>query len=225
MITITLTPGAGTTYTNPTVTACDSTNVNGTWYYSSTTAIDTFATSGCDSIVHTPVVITTFTTSTLNETFCGSYTAPDGATYTTPGTYMATIPNGSGCDSVITINLSAGAGIVHTGPAQSGCDSVQVNGNWYFTTTTAIDTFTTASCDSIVHTNVTVTNSTSSTITAAFCGVYTAPSGATFTTPGTYTDIITNTAGCDSVITLVLTQGSPSVTTTAPIVALSLIHI
>ncbi|WP_258098294.1 T9SS type A sorting domain-containing protein [Marinoscillum pacificum] len=47
--------------------------------------------------------------------------------------------------------------------------------------------------------------STSSSISRSSCGDYTAPSGAVFTTSGTYEDIITNSAGCDSVITIDLT--------------------
>ncbi|MFH0894076.1 MAG: T9SS type A sorting domain-containing protein [Bacteroidota bacterium] len=46
------------------------------------------------------------TTSTISPTVCGSYTAPDGAVYTTSGTQTAIIPNGAGCDSTITINLT-----------------------------------------------------------------------------------------------------------------------
>jgi hypothetical protein len=47
------------------------------------------------------------TYATLNETACFSYTLPSGnATYTTSGTYMDTIANYTGCDSIITINLT-----------------------------------------------------------------------------------------------------------------------
>ena len=49
----------------------------------------------------------TNSTNTINETVCGSYTVPSGdETYTTSGTYMDTIPNASGCDSILTINLT-----------------------------------------------------------------------------------------------------------------------
>lgn len=47
---------------------------------------------------------------------------------------------------------------------------------------------------------------TSSSISPVSCGAYTSPSGNnTWTTTGTYTDVIPNTAGCDSVITVNLT--------------------
>ncbi len=46
------------------------------------------------------------TSSQINETGCGTYTAPDGQIYTQSGTYNATIPNATGCDSLITINLT-----------------------------------------------------------------------------------------------------------------------
>ena len=47
------------------------------------------------------------TRSEIEEIFCGSYTVPSGdETYTSPGTYMDTIPNHMGCDSIITIHLT-----------------------------------------------------------------------------------------------------------------------
>jgi len=46
------------------------------------------------------------TTSTITETACDTYTSPAGNIYTTTGTYIDTIPNAAGCDSVITINLT-----------------------------------------------------------------------------------------------------------------------
>jgi hypothetical protein len=45
------------------------------------------------------------TSSTLNENACDSYTL-NGQTYTQSGTYTQVIPNGSGCDSTITLNLN-----------------------------------------------------------------------------------------------------------------------
>jgi hypothetical protein len=46
------------------------------------------------------------TTSTISPTNCNNYTAPDSQVFSTSGTYIATIPNSLGCDSVITINLT-----------------------------------------------------------------------------------------------------------------------
>jgi hypothetical protein len=43
---------------------------------------------------------------TLSTASCDSYTSPSGSyTWTSSGTYLDTIPNASGCDSAITINL------------------------------------------------------------------------------------------------------------------------
>ncbi|MDX2361074.1 MAG: T9SS type A sorting domain-containing protein [Crocinitomicaceae bacterium] len=47
------------------------------------------------------------TTNTISETACGSYTSPSGNyTWTTSNTYLDTIPNACGSDSVITVNLT-----------------------------------------------------------------------------------------------------------------------
>jgi len=55
---------------------------------------------------------------------------------------------------------------------------------------------------------------TSSTIAETSCFTYTAPSGAVYDSTGMYTDIIPNSAGCDSVITINLTINDVSVDVT-----------
>ncbi len=64
---------------------------------------------GCDSLIIIDLAISGPTTSSITETACGSYTVPSGdETHTTTGVYMDTIPNFSGCDSIITIDLTIG---------------------------------------------------------------------------------------------------------------------
>ncbi|MCB0755372.1 MAG: T9SS type A sorting domain-containing protein [Flavobacteriales bacterium] len=49
----------------------------------------------------------TATSSSISPVSCGAYTSPSGNyTWTTTDTYLDTIPNSAGCDSVITINLT-----------------------------------------------------------------------------------------------------------------------
>ena len=56
---------------------------------------------------------------------------------------------------------------------------------------------------------------TSSSITATSCGAYTSPSGnQTFTASGIYTDVIPNSGGCDSVITINLTIDTVNINVT-----------
>ncbi len=51
--------------------------------------------------------VCTPTTGTVTVTACGSYTLPGGShTYTNSGTYTDTLTNQSGCDSIVTINLT-----------------------------------------------------------------------------------------------------------------------
>ncbi|MCC6383592.1 MAG: T9SS type A sorting domain-containing protein [Bacteroidia bacterium] len=50
---------------------------------------------------------TTSTASTISPIACNSYTSPSGNyTWSNSGSYLDTIPNSAGCDSVITINLT-----------------------------------------------------------------------------------------------------------------------
>ncbi len=70
--------------------------VNGKDVYGSPGAQDNACSTGC-----------TNTASTINPIACTSYTSPSGNyIWTSTGSYMDTIPNVAGCDSIITINLT-----------------------------------------------------------------------------------------------------------------------
>ncbi|MBN2728685.1 MAG: hypothetical protein JXR53_05625 [Bacteroidales bacterium] len=59
-----------------------------------------------DNLVLTGAIWCSNTTDSITPVVCGSYTAPSGAIFTSSGLYYDTIPNVSGCDSIIAINLT-----------------------------------------------------------------------------------------------------------------------
>lgn len=153
--------------------------------------------------------------STLNVSLCDvpSYMSPLGNTLTSSGTYQETIANGSysGCDSVITINLALGNTTNSTTINPTTCGSyTSPSGQTYTTSGTYLDTLTGfAGCDSIITINLSVGQQTTSTLNIQTCDSYTSPSGIdTWIYSGTYTDYLTNAAGCDSIITINLTIGN-----------------
>ncbi len=91
----------------------------------------------------------------------------------------------------------------------TACDSLaSPSGNYVWTTSgNYTDTITTLlGCDSTFNINLTLNNSSTGQLTTTACNSYTSPSGnATYTSSGTYTDILTNAEGCDSVLTINLT--------------------
>lgn len=109
VITLDLTILPTSTYTDV-INTCDSlTWINGITYTSSnSTATDTLTNSaGCDSIVYLDLTIgqTTYGTDSLRA--CNSYTWIDGITYTSSNNSATyTLTNGSGCDSIIALNLT-----------------------------------------------------------------------------------------------------------------------
>jgi hypothetical protein len=93
-----------------TVNTCDSyTWINGVTYTSSTnTPTFTLTNSvGCDSIVTLNLTINNTTNSTATVSACDSYTWINGITYTSStSTPTFTLTNASGCDSIVTLNLT-----------------------------------------------------------------------------------------------------------------------
>ncbi|MBI2258763.1 MAG: T9SS type A sorting domain-containing protein [Flavobacteriia bacterium] len=153
------------------------------------------------------------TFSSITETACNSYTAPDGQIYDTTGIYTAIIPNAASCDSIITINLTINNSSDSTLNLTS-CNSYTAPDGQEYTqsgTYTAIIP-NAASCDSIITINLTINYSSVSTLNVTSCNSYTAPDGQEYSQSGTYIATIPNSVGCDSTITIDLTinQGSSS---------------
>ncbi|HRG89337.1 MAG TPA: hypothetical protein PLW44_09975, partial [Chitinophagales bacterium] len=153
-----------------------------------------------------------FTSETV--TACDIFTTAGGDVYTQSGVYNDTVVGASGCDSIITYNLTINQSTT-AALTETVCNSYTAPDGATYTasgTYTAVLT-NAAGCDSTITINLTVNNSTTSTITETVCDTYTAPDGATYTTSGTYTAVLTNAAGCDSTITINLTVNNSTIST------------
>lgn len=174
-------------------------------YQVSLTVTDTLL--GTDSTLVLPLVIDILnTTSSISETVCDNYTAPDGQIFTTSGIKTAVIPNAMACDSIITIDLTI-LNSTASSISETVCETYTAPDNQVYTTSgikTAVIP-NTAGCDSIITIDLTVLKSTTSSITETVCDTYTAPDNQVYTTSGIKTVVIPNIAGCDSTITIDLT--------------------
>ncbi|RFC53280.1 lamin tail domain-containing protein [Brumimicrobium aurantiacum] len=163
------------------------------------------ADNGCLSLCNT--------VSSFTEVACASYTVPSGdEVYTTSGTYMDTIPNAAGCDSVMTIDLTINPVAAGT-DVQVACGSYTwIDGITYTASnTTATHTIVggaTNGCDSIVTLDLTINPVAVGTDVQVACGSYTWIDGMTYTasnTTATHTIVGGAANGCDSIVTLDLT--------------------
>ncbi|MBI3235507.1 MAG: lamin tail domain-containing protein [Bacteroidetes bacterium] len=179
-----------------------------TWT-SSNTYYDTLTNAGgCDSIITINLSINNKTTSSISSTTCGSYKSPSGKyTWTTSNTYIDTIKNANGCDSVITINLTISNKATSSISAKTCGSYTSPSGKYVWNTSnTYTDTLKSfKGCDSVITINLTVNSATASNISPSACNSYTSPSGKILSASKTYADTIMNANGCDSVITINLT--------------------
>ncbi|MFN5415584.1 MAG: T9SS type A sorting domain-containing protein [Flavobacteriia bacterium] len=200
-----------------TITACDSFtwSADGNTYSTSGTYSATLTNAlGCDSIVTLNLTINNSSAGSETIIACDSYTWPtDGNTYATSGTYSATLTNALGCDSIVTLNLTINNSSLGS-ETITACDSFTwpTDGNTYSSTGTYTTTLTNAmGCDSIVTLNLTINNSSAGSETITACDSYTWPTdGNTYAASGTYSATLTNTLGCDSIVTLNLTINNSS---------------
>ena len=205
-----------------TQSACNSYTwaTNGTTYMTSGVYTAVLANAiGCDSVVTLNLTINTPTAGAENVSACGSYTwSANGTTYTVSGSYTEVITGSNGCDSTATLNLTINNAVTGT-DVVTACDSYTwIDGTTYTssnnTASYVIAGGASNGCDSIVNLDLTINSGSTGAETITVCDSYTWPAdGATYTTSGTYTTVLTNAVGCDSTVTLNLTvQGLPNVT-------------
>jgi hypothetical protein len=159
------------------------------------------------------VICTGSTSSNISPTACDSYLSPAGKTYTTTNTYVDTIRNSVGCDSIITINLTVNNSSTDSiAPSVCGSSYIAPSGNYTWTSSGVYtDTLQNAiGCDSIITVNLTlnpyptVNIDTLSTDTicvqqTTFTLPIATPSGGTYAGPGvTGNNFNASTAGVGS---------------------------
>jgi hypothetical protein len=217
ILTINLTVASGTSSTiSPTVCASYTSPSGNYVWTNSGTYLDTVPNvNGCDSLITIQLMVNN-SFNAISTTACNSYTSPSGKIWTSSGTYLDTVLNSYGCDSVLTINLTLNTSSADTQNVVA-CNSY----NWSATGLTYLNsgsystTLTNAGgCDSLVTLNLTINSSSVSTLNVTSCDSYSSPSGSsTWTSSGTYTDVLINAIGCDSIVTINLTITSSSAST------------
>ncbi|MFN8245208.1 MAG: hypothetical protein U0T56_02325 [Ferruginibacter sp.] len=176
--------------------------------------------NGCDSVATLVLTISAVSTSTVNQSICPSqlpYTW-NSQTYNSAGTYSVTLTGSTGCDSVVTLNLSVLPTTTST-TNQSVCPT-QLPYTWNGQTYNGAGTYSVTltgsnSCDSVVTLNLSVLPTSTSTTNFGLCPSQLPYSwnSQTINAAGTYTATLTGSNGCDSVATLVLTISAVSTST------------
>jgi gliding motility-associated-like protein len=161
----------------------------------------------CDSIVISNLTVTNPTPFNNNVTICSgkTFTRPNGNIVSTAGVYYDTIKAPNTCDSIVITNLtvtpylqSAQTSTVCLGKSfvLPGGRSVSQNGIYKDTIRNNFG------CDSIITTNLTITNPIPFTNTVAICDgqSYTLPNGNKVSRAGIYKDTLRQLNTCDSII-------------------------
>lgn len=184
---------------------------NGTTYnFPETGGIDTLISiSGLDSII-TTIINWQFIYEIPNiKNICSgnSYTF-NGNIYTQTGMYKDTLQSIFGCDSIIITDLTVGNAATTNNP-QTICQgaSYTINGHTYLQPGTYNDTLSAqAGCDSIIITELTFANNIKVNNPQAICQGFTYTiNGHSYSLSGSYVDTLSAVAGCDSIITTILT--------------------
>ncbi len=145
---------------------------------------------------------------TIDITSCGSLNSQSGNQYwISSGSYFDTIINSEGCDSVLFVNLT----IQNSESAMlvTSCEEfISPSGNYVWTSSGDFyDTIPNSiGCDSLITIHLIINESSEETITESNCNNYLSPSGNfIWTSSGIYMDTISNSYGCDSILTIDLT--------------------
>ena len=210
------------------IQACDSAQYQATFLYNDTTFTDTLLTiDGCDSIVLYNYTITPSPSVNLaidNAISCfasndgqlsatsltGIYNWTGAAGFSqsstsnvisnlSPDTYTLVFTDNNGCSGQDSIVLN-GPLEIRTVSAQNTCDSALIHGNWVFASGNYIDTQQASNgCDSISEINLTLSNSSISSVSLFGCNSLDYE-GQTYFTDTVLRDTFQTAGGCDSII-------------------------
>lgn len=166
------------------------------------------AADGTDSTVTLQLSVLPLSLTNLSATICdGDQYTFEGQELNQSGIYTATYPAANGCDSILTLNLSV-LPPVNTLVSVALCD-----GSSYVFQGDTLDTSGTysailssvAGCDSIVTLKLDIVSYFETTLEASICpGSSYHFGGDTLSIAGTYTDSLTASGGCDSIVILQL---------------------
>ncbi len=164
---------------------------------------------GCDSLVITILVISDFITNTVLATICEGQAYNEGVDiYTESGIYNATYSTSTGCDSLVITNLTV-LPIEYFTNVITICEGETYSEGTsnYSSDGTYTDIYQTIlGCDSIVTTELTVLEISTSTNSVAICeGETYYEDTAEYTATGLYTDVYSSAQGCDSIVITNLT--------------------
>lgn len=125
----------------------------------------------------------------------------NGITFSSSGEYIEVLENATGCDSVVTLEVT----ILESYEQQlalTDCDSIVVNGQSYFTSGEFEQVHQTAQgCDSVFYLDLSIDQSTFSSFEFDECLPFTV-NGVLYQESGQFEQVTINEAGCDSVIAL-----------------------
>ena len=177
---------------------------------------------GCDSILTTVILaVDTVKRVYTNVSICAgqTYTLSGGSIVSATGSYIDSVKNSNGCDSLITtINLSIAAvnRINKSAVICIGKSYTLPSGKLVLTTGIYIDTLKAAAgCDSLITTvNLDVLVPVINTIIASICSgeTYTLPSGIIVNVSGEFKDTLRYINGCDSLVRIVTVTVNPNPT-------------
>ena len=166
--------------------------------------------NGCDTIVTVNLIVSGRSFDTVRVSTCNKYVSPSGKhIWISTGTYNDTLSSRYGCDSIITTHLNILKTDTTLKPVVCGQYTAPSGSKVWSVSGLYADTLMNSNnCDSVITIDLTVNQPSSSSISVFECTQYTAPSGKyVYNTPGIFSDTISNSKGCDSVISISLTLG------------------
>ncbi len=193
-----------------TICSDDTYIVDGTSYYSTGKYIDTLvSTTGCDSIISINLTVNPVLTTSLTESMCsGDEYLVGTSVYTASGSYSDTLVSTTGCDSIITLDLTVDP-VLTASLTESICsgDEYLVGTSVYTSSGSYTDTLVSITgCDSIITLDLTVDPVLTTSLTESICsGDEYLVGSSVYTTSGSYSDTLMSTTGCDSIVMLDLT--------------------